>query len=354
MGDLSDLIASQSIERQLDLNRAYAGINAEVAKLLQQISEDVKVKLAREGELTDFRRDRVARILAEIQQIVGGAYDGVEDLLRPALEELAAQEAFWARNSVNAAVEVNLLRALPSAGYLTKLVTDGLFEGSPLEGWINKQSVDTRFKVEQQIRMGLAQSETNAEIVQRLAGSKRKGLVGVLDVSRRNAETLVLTAAQTVTQRASMAVYQDNDAILKGYEQISTLDGRTSDVCIAYSGKAWNKALQPVGHKLPFNQGCPRHPRCRSRILPRTKTFRELGIEIDELPTTTRASLDGPVAADMTFERFLEKKGKVFADETLGPGRAELWRAGKINLSQLVDGRGNPLSLAQLKQKYGG
>jgi hypothetical protein len=37
----------------------------------------------------------------------------------------------------------------------------------------------------------------------------------------------------------------------------------------------------------------------------------------------------------------------------LGKGRAELWRSGKITLNQLLDQRGNPLTLAQLQSRYG-
>jgi hypothetical protein len=37
----------------------------------------------------------------------------------------------------------------------------------------------------------------------------------------------------------------------------------------------------------------------------------------------------------------------------LGKGRAELWRSGKITLNQLLDQRGNPLTLAELRSQYG-
>jgi len=37
----------------------------------------------------------------------------------------------------------------------------------------------------------------------------------------------------------------------------------------------------------------------------------------------------------------------------LGSGRAQLWRDGKLTLEQLLDLSGNPLTLAQLRAKYG-
>ena len=60
--------------------------------------------------------------------------------------------------------------------------------------------------------------------------------------------------------------------------------------------------------------------------MPITKTFRELGIDIPEPGGGERASADGPVKASITFEEFLERMGTAFQDETLGPGRAQLWR----------------------------
>lgn len=65
----------------------------------------------------------------------------------------------------------------------------------------------------------------------------------------------------------------------------------------------------------------------------------------------TRASMDGPTTG--TFADFLERKGEDFQNEVLGPGRAQLWRDGKITLQDLVNGRGNPLTLAELRKRHG-
>jgi len=50
------------------------------------------------------------------------------------------------------------------------------------------------------------------------------------------------------------------------------------------------------------------------------------------------------------FGNCLKNKPASFADEMLGKGKAELWRSGKITLSQLLDQRGNPLTLTQLSR----
>jgi hypothetical protein len=63
--------------------------------------------------------------------------------------------------------------------------------------------------------------------------------------------------------------------------------------------------------------------------------------------------MDGQIAKPATFDEWLSSKSKAFQDELLGPGRADLWRAGKITLSELLDQNGRPLPLAVLKRKYG-
>jgi hypothetical protein len=87
-------------------------------------------------------------------------------------------------------------------------------------------------------------------------------------------------------------------------------------------------------------------------MTPVTKTFKELGIDLPEFPGTTRSASGGPVAADMSFDSFIKRKGPAFADELLGPGRAQLWREKKITLSQLLDQLGRPLTLKELKRLY--
>jgi hypothetical protein len=63
----------------------------------------------------------------------------------------------------------------------------------------------------------------------------------------------------------------------------------------------------------------------------------------------TRASMSGPVSGKTTFEAWLKKRSVEEQNKVLGVGKAKLWRSGKIGFSDLVDQRGNPLTLAQLQ-----
>ena len=93
------------------------------------------------------------------------------------------------------------------------------------------------------------------------------------------------------------------------------------------------------------------HFGCRSTSTPVLKSFRELGLDIDEVPESTRASLDGQVPQDTTFEGWLSRRTVGEQNENLGVGRAKLWRDRDISFRDLMDANGRPLSLEELQAR---
>jgi hypothetical protein len=92
---------------------------------------------------------------------------------------------------------------------------------------------------------------------------------------------------------------------------------------------------------------------CRSTVIGVARSIAELtGKRASQIAPRTRASMDGSVAQDISFDEWLRRKPKSFSDEMLGKGRAELWRDKKITLQQLLDQRGNPISVRELLDKY--
>ena len=246
---------------------------------------------------------------------------------------------------------IGLDASLPSEATLKALVNGSLIEGAPSAKWWAKQSNDLAFKFSNQVRQGVAQNETVSQIVRRIAGSKKLGIPGVMDTSRRNAFSLIHTSVQQVSNDARMATFKENSDVVKGMRQLSTMDSHTSDICLAYSGAEWDIDGTPInGNTLPFNGGTPRHWGCRSVITPITLTFRELGIDAPE-PKGTRASDEGQIPASTTMTGFLKDKPKAYVDDLLGPGRSKMFLDGKLTLPELLNFSGRPLSLEALKGK---
>lgn len=188
---------------------------------------------------------------------------------------------------------------------------------------------------------GLAQPETNTQIINKVM--EQTG------ITQRNAATLVQTSVQAAANASRMATYQENDDLIVAVRHLATLDQSTCVVCAARDGLEWKLSGAPIGHGIPFHQP-PIHHNCRCILTPKTKTYRELGLDIDEPAPAPRATMGGPFEG--TFDDFLAYKGAEYQDEIFGPGRADLYRRGVITRSQLLDQNGNELTLEQLKQKY--
>jgi SPP1 gp7 family putative phage head morphogenesis protein len=228
----------------------------------------------------------------------------------------------------------------------------GTIQGNRVLDWWRTQNNQLQAGFARSVRQSMTHGETLQQAVTRVVGGTVDGVKvkGIMAVSRAQASALVATSMNHATNQARLATYRKNTDVVKAIQQVSTLDNRTSEVCIAYSGLVWDaETLEPIDHDLPFNGGPPRHFNCRSTLVPITKSFRELGVNIDEVPKGERASMDGAVPEDTTFDQFLRGKTEDFQNELLGEEKAALWRDNRITLQQLVDFRGNPVPVAELK-----
>lgn len=66
----------------------------------------------------------------------------------------------------------------------------------------------------------------------------------------------------------------------------------------------------------------------------------------------TRASIDGQVSADLTYNDWLKRQTKAFQVDVLGKQKAELFRKGGLTMNQFVNDKGQELTLDQLQAKY--
>jgi hypothetical protein len=337
-------IADQIISEQITLMRFTAGERKRIFAVLLKMQTELKIKL--QNGFTDYSKARMLKVLNQCTKVINDYYSGIQtelDLMGIAKHEAAATQ--------KALATIGLDAAMPTASVLKAMVSDTLLQGAPLSAWWAKQAEDTAFKFASQVRQGVAQGETMQQIITRIVGSEKKGISGIMEVSRRNASTLVHDSVMQIANSSRMTTFKDNDDIIKGMQQLSTLDSHTSAICVAYSGAQWTLEGKPMGgNALPYNGGCPRHPNCRSVMVPLTKSYRELGIDIDEMKPGTRSSDLGQIPSDMSFEAFLKRHDKDYVDQLLGKGKAELYRSGKITLKDLIDGNGRELTLAQLKE----
>jgi SPP1 gp7 family putative phage head morphogenesis protein len=342
---LNKVLFDSTIELHLDMERVAIESRATIVKLLQNLEKELIAKVA--DGVSDWSKARIAKQLSEADAIIRQYYDDAAGIARDTTTSVAQVSASATATSLSAAVGGQVaIGVLPTAAYLETLASNVIVQGAIQRDWWNRQSGDTAFKFQSAVRQGLVGAETTPQIVKRVRD--------VMDLSRRNAETLVHTSVQSVANTSRMKVFEDNSDVISEFEYSSSLDRKTCPTCGALDNKRWvNGTNKPVNHSMAFKQP-PIHFRCRCSCIPVLKTWAELGITgIDELPESTRASMFGQVT-DKSFEDWLKRKTETdptFADRTLGKGRAELWRNGKITMDQMISG-GKPLSLAELKNKY--
>lgn len=384
MPSANDRLSDAFLTHAVYLERIKAGFVKEALRQLTTL-ERALVKDLESATLTPFRKDRFERLLLTVRETIKTSYRAMRDENHTSLVDLADLESKWVVRTINATVgaEVNIPIDITSIAWSTKqldaIVSDAVVEGTTVSQWWGKQANDLRLRYADVVKQGLLRGETTPEIIRRIRGGKGAEGIGLIEEKRRQAEILVRTSVSTVSFDARMATYQQNADVIKGFRQKSTLDGRTSAICIAYSAKQWTINQVPIGHALPMLP-FPRHWGERSIILSLLKSWSELAGKpirqadnqtLDELfrqklrdrgwdeeriakaRRRTQVSMDGPVSADLRYSDWFAKKSKEFQLDTLGPSRYALYQRGLItDLSALVDMKGNPLTVQQLKQRY--
>jgi hypothetical protein len=326
------------------------------------------------------RADRIEALMEIAEDIVADAYDDIIEETAADLQVVAEVAGGAAVNAfaliLGAAFIAGLL--LLSTKRLRAIADEARFDGATIPEWFGQQQADAMFRFRRVVMNGAANDLDTAEIIESVTGTRAaQRRDGVFQVPRRNAETLIRTAVQAVSTAAKLEFFEENaagaddgsdrgvrdsgdtggggrgvvdktarDSVLVGVSQLSTLDNRTSSTCMAYSGKRWRYPdYEPVGHSLPFAGGTPRHFHCRSQIIPL--------IHWHEDALGTQASMFGHVPGSWTYDTWLKSRPESEQRDILGPTKFDLWRQGKLDLTDLVDQRGNPLTVAELVRRFG-
>lgn len=337
MNKLDASIANKILTNSINIFRLTSGERKKAILLLTRMHNDLIAKLARVN-LTVINKDRAKKLLDATDSVIAGYYSEISFGLDKTLTDLSSHVA---EKATSAMVNVGITASLPTQAVLKSLVSDRLIQGAPSKAWWSRQATGVMEQFSDQIRQGIAENNTVDQMLDRISP--------IIQTSERGARALVHTSVQTVQNDALMATYQANDEVLKGVQQLSTFDSHTSDICIAYSGASYDLQGNPInGTTLPMGS-IPRHWNCRSVWVPLTKSWRELGVDIDEIKPGTRASDEGQISATTTMSQFLKGKSPGELDELLGKGKAELFSSGKITLRDLLDQNGRPLTLQELK-----
>jgi SPP1 gp7 family putative phage head morphogenesis protein len=378
---ISNQFADEFTGHSVNLLRFSESVRTKVVGMLKQLEEDL-VSQIRDIDIgstkgPSWRLSRLNELLKQTRKTISTAYLSSTEQLQSQLLRLSEIETKASVKLINDVIGADLAGIGIQKSVLKELATQSIVNGAIQSDWWSKQATDTVMRFQTQMRIGTLAGETNADLIARLRGEATGRKIvyevegkkkifnetsgGIMQVSRRDAEALVRTSVQTVANNVRFETLKENDDIVKGVQLLVTLDNRTSEICMARSGGAWNlktgKPLPESKVKIDFPGKPPYHWNCRSTLVPILKSWDQLAkgavSGIEEIKPDTQSSMDGQVAADLSYEDWLKTKDEDFQKEVLGEGKWKLWTEGKITFPDLVSQVGNPLSLEELEAKFG-
>lgn len=351
MSSVNEKLVDRSIGRAILIQRYGRGVSDRIVRLLNSSDAEIVSKLTARLALIEERgfdagpatTARLNALLDEIRALNRAIYQEMEKALTDELVEFGGVEAEQHRTALVSSIGVDLDTKLPSPERLRAIVTETPMEGRLLSSWFEGMEAGRIDRVGQAVRRGMSQGESTDAIVRSIRGTRAGGYRdGVLNVSRKSAQSIVRTAVNHVNNVAAQATWKANDHLVKGWQFLATLDARTTSDCASKDGE-----VHPLGEgPIP-----PRHIGCRSFSVPVTKSFKELGIDASELPAGKRASMDGQVAGGLRYDEWLRRQGEARQDSILGQKRAAIFRRGKMSIKELVRDDGSFLTLSELQKQ---
>lgn len=375
--DHNDQWLDALIRHQIGLLRLSGSVRNDVFALLDETEKDIRdliiTRLAQSRSVAS--QEKLIKAIAAIRS---DSWKSSSRLWREEMLALVQAEPAYLATALQTVSPVLLDTLLPPVDTLKALVAHHPFEGQTLKQWANSISVADIKRISQQIKMGIVQGETPAQIARRVVGTvSQRGRDGVTQITRRQANAITRTAVNSFSNAAKREFFKANADIFDEEIYVATLDSRTTPVCRANDGKKF-----PIG-KGPIP---PLHWNCRSfrvanidgeaigtrpqKSVTEKQLLREYsknnGIKavgsraalphghkgaFDAFSRVRIRELTGVIDAKISYQLWLERQPASFVIDVLGPTRAKLFRQGNLKLDRFVNRAGDELNLSQLAQR---
>jgi SPP1 gp7 family putative phage head morphogenesis protein len=307
---------------------AYTRINRDIEALRVRVQQakDAGERLSpswayQEGRLLVLRAkvlEQITQFAGEADIIVGGAIDTARTLGTDHAGRLL-QAALPEGVSVAPSIE-DLRAASPVVPESVRLAAGAIEQATALvqpqaalSTLLSSLGPDAATAVGDALVSGIATGK-NPRVIAR---EMRQALGGNL--------TRALTIARTETLRAyreaSRSVYRANADVVAGWVWTADLSNRTCASCWAQHGSVH-----------PLDEIMATHPRCRCSMVPKTRSWRELGF--GDTPEAVRIE-EGPAL----FRRLAPDQQEAI----LGPAKFRAYRAKQITLPDVVAKRSSPV-----------
>lgn len=316
-------------------------LNRTDADLVQQISSRLQKITDRGFDTGPATTRRLQDVLNAVRAVNQAAYKSIGGTLTTELSDFAAYEAQWAAASIDKVLPAAVSFSTPPVRAVVAAAMSRPFQGRLLKESLDGLEASRAARIRDAIRIGVVEGQTTDQIVRRIRGTRAASYAdGLLETDRRGAYTMARTAVAHVSNAARESTFVDNKDLISKVQWHATLDGKTCLICGSRDGSTY-----PIGS----GPRPPAHYNCRCTAIPVIKSWRELGIDVDEMPASTRASMNGQVPANQTYAEWLGKQSQTMQDDILGKDKGALFRTGGLPVEKFVDKVGNELTLDELK-----
>jgi SPP1 gp7 family putative phage head morphogenesis protein len=333
---VNESLRNAGISHAIYLQRYKTSEVNRVIELLNAMDRDLFTRLER--DLRPLTRERLERILKDVRAITTEARKELYNRLKDDLKEFAGYESDFQVRKIQSILPITVSLDAIAPAQLWAAANAEVFGDAKmskyLDGWVRDWGDTKMARVEGMYRRGFAEGRTNQEMVRILRGTKVRGYAdGLLEIDRRSAAQITRMATAHVANVARERTFENNRDVIKGVQAVATLDGRTTLICINLDGKVdmYDGSRQELKGKRP-----PYHWGCRTCLVPVIKSWRELGVDLEEVPEGTRASMNGQIASTIKYPDWLKDQPAAFQEEVLGASRYAMWKNG-TPLSHFVD-----------------
>lgn len=344
---VNEQLQQLAIKNVIEINKYSNSLRRRIVQLLKEVNQDIKKEL---HQSLDIGEDGIINAPATIRKLrdtrnhinflIDGISPEIEKQLNEGLVTLGTTVAEAEADRISDLTEVNTIATAPEQ--LESIVTSLPFQGAVLQDWLSKWATSSKDRIWQEIQTGVVMGRTIRQMVSRIAGTAREAYKnGITQVSVRGAEAIVRTSVTHVSNQAREIVYMNNQHIVKSVKWVSTLDSRTSLICASRDGQVFQVGQGPRP---------PAHINCRSTTTPILKSYRSMGVEVENLPDRQRASMDGKVPGKLSYTQWLREQSKETVVEVLGKERARLFLEKNITVDRFVD-KGDILTIEELKAR---
>lgn len=312
---------------------------------------------ALENYAPDARRSELNMLIKQIEEVIDANMSDVGEQLFLDLDEFAEYETQFQAKAIGAAAGKSL--ALPAveqviAAAIASPVDMGKAGAVNLKPWLNNITRKQKEYISGQLKIGYANGLTTQDIISSIVGTKSKGYSdGALELSRKNVATLTRTAINHYATTARHLVYEKNKRVIIGYVWISTLDSRTSDVCLSRDKKRYIYGESEVFDKPPA------HPSCRSStfglVKGKDESDGQRASKGAELVDGKLKSDPKPVSSRLDYMNWLKEQPAEFQDDVLGVTKGKIFRNAGLTPDEfrrvLVTESGRTLTIKELAEK---